>query len=241
MTNAEVLKMIDDQIAALQAAREGIVGNPPVTLDDLQDTDLSMVLIRPPDGGAYLPLDKECPNPVPMANTYWIGKYSVTNRLWRAVMGGTTPPGKDTHPVVNVSWNDAQTFCQKLSAIRGLDGSSRALAPFRLPTEWEWEWAAAGGVRVDGQVTPSTGWYDENSGGGTHPVGEKEPNNLGLYDTLGNVWEWTATEWVDTDDHDRIFRGGSWYIVPRYARVAYRYWNVPGYRFDSLGFRLARG
>jgi len=237
MTNAEVLKMIDDQIAALQATREGIVGNPPVNLDDLTDSDLSMVLIRPPDGGAYLPLDKECPNPVPMANTYWIGKYPVTNRLWRAVMGKATPSGRDSHPVVNVSWNDAQTFCQKLSAIRGLDGSTRVFAPFRLPTEWEWEWAAAGGVRVDGQITPSTGWYDENSSGGTHPVGEKEPNNLGLYDTLGNVWEWTESE----RGSSRVYRGGCWFSAPRFARVASRLRNVAGFRYDDLGFRLARG
>ncbi len=237
MTNAEVLKMIDDQIAALQAAREGIVGNPPVNLDDLLETDLSMVLIRPPDGGAYLPLDKGCPNPVPMANTYWIGKYPVTNRLWRAVMGGTTPLGKDTHPVVNVSWDDAQAFCQKLSGIRGLDGSSRALAPFRLPTEWEWEWAAAGGVRVDGQVTPNSGWSSATSDGDTHPVGGKEPNNLGLYDTLGNVWEWTESQW----GRHRVSRGGSWFDVPRFARVALRFWFEPGNRGDELGFRLARG
>ena len=238
MTNAEVLKMIDDQIAALQAAREGIVGNPPVNLDDLLETDLSMVLIRPPDGGAYLPLDKGCPNPVPMENPYWIGKYPVTNRLWRAVMGGTTPPGKDTHPVVNVTWHDAQTFCQKLSGIRGLDGRSRALVPYRLPTEWEWEWAAASPVaRVDGQVTPNTGWYRDNSGGDTHPVGGKDPNNLGLYDTLGNVLEWTESEW----ESNRVVRGGSWVNDPRFARVASRVRFGPGLRYDYLGFRLARG
>ena len=236
MTNEDVIKLIDDQIAALQAAREGIVGNPPVNLDDLTDSDLQMVLIRPPSGGAYLPLDGACPNPVPMANPYWIGKYPVTNRLWRAVMGGTTGPGEDSHPVVNVSWDEAQAFCQKLSAIRGLDGSTRDLAPFRLPTEWEWEWAAAGRVRGDGQVTPSTGWYSDNSGGKTHPVGEKEPNNIGLYDTLGNVWEWTQSEW----GAGRVGRGGGWFNDPRYARVAVRYWSVPGDRSDYLGFRLAR-
>lgn len=239
MTNDDVLKMIDAQIAALQAAREGIVGQPPVNLDDLLETDLSMVLIRPPDGGAYLPLDKDCPNPVPMDKTYWIGKYQVTNRLWRAVMGGTTPLGKDTHPVENVSWADAQTFCQKLSALRGLDGSSRALVPFRLPTEWEWEWAASGGVRVDGRVTPNTGWSSENSGGGTHPVGEKDPNELGLYDTLGNVWEWTESEWGP--GAARVIRGGCWNSGPRFARVASRCGTTSSYTSDSLGFRLARG
>lgn len=237
MTNDDVLKMIDAQIAALQAAREGIVGNPPVNLDDLLETDLSMVLIRPPDGGAYLPLDKGCPNPVPMENPYWIGKYPVTNRLWRAVMVEATLAGKDTHPVVNVSWDDAQAFCQKLSALRGLDGSTRALAPFRLPTEWEWEWAAAGGVRVDGQVTPNTGWSSENSGGDTHPVGGKDPNNLGLYDALGNVWEWTESGW----ESNRVYRGGCWYSDPRNARVAIRGRSGPDDDCDFLGFRLARG
>ena len=237
MNNDTILKLIEGQIKALEAIREGIVGQPPVNLNDFLDTDLSMVLIRPPDGGAYLPLDKDCPSPVPMENTYCIGKYPVTNRLWRAVMVEATLAGKDTHPVVNVSWDDAQAFCQKLSALRGLDGSTRALAPFRLPTEWEWEWAAAGGVRVDGQVTPNTGWSSENSGGDTHPVGGKDPNNLGLYDALGNVWEWTESGW----ESNRVNRGGCWLSDPRNARIAYRPRNEPGDRYDFLGFRLARG
>lgn len=119
----------------------------------------------------------------------------------------------------------------------GYDGSTPDRAPFRLPTEAEWEWAASGGVREDQQVTPETGWYSDNSGGHTHPVGLKDPNAFGLYDTLGNVWEWTAT----VEDSYRVYRGGCWVLSARSARVAYRYRSVPGNRYGNLGVRLARG
>ena len=204
----------------------------------LDDPFLEMKLITPPNGGAYLPIGNALP-PVPMASTYWMGKYPVTGRLWKAVMG-TSPSrggGGDDAPVDSVTWYEANTFCEKLSSIFGFDGATRERAPFRLPTEAEWEWAASGGVRVEQAVTDETGWYEANSGGRSHPVGEKKPNDWGLHDMLGNVWEWTSSE----DGAIRVFRGGSWNNDPGFARVAGRFRRGPGYRYDILGFRLARG
>lgn len=168
--------------------------------------------------------------------TFSLGKYPVTQAEWAAVMG-TNPShfrGDPRLPVESVSWNEAVAFCERLSDAHGLTGTDR----YRLPTEAEWEWAASGGVREDRGVTDDTGWYADNSGGTTHPVGQKKPNGFGLYDTLGNVWEWTATE---ERGSYRVDRGGSWDLTPAYARVAFRYWDALGDRFRYLGFRLARG
>ncbi|NCA17830.1 MAG: formylglycine-generating enzyme family protein [Betaproteobacteria bacterium] len=153
---------------------------------------------------------------------------------------GTSPSragGGGDAPVDSVSWYEAVQFCEKLSALFGFDGSTPDRAPFRLPTEAEWEWAASGGVQEDRQVTPETGWYAENSGNQTHPVGLKKPNAFGLHDTLGNVWEWTDT----AQGSNRVGRGGGWYFSAQRARVALRYWFDPGFRNDNLGLRLARG
>ena len=231
MTNAEVLKMIDDQIAALQAAREGIVGNSFMMPE--------MIRIPAPPGETYTLLEGDGA-PVPVT-AFSIGKYPVTQAEWEAVMGnnpshfqGENLPHfvSDNLPVESVSWHEATAFCEKLSDSLGLTGADR----YRLPTEAEWEWAASGGIREDRKITKETGWYCENAKG-TLPVGRKAPNGFGLFDTLGNVCEWTATEWGAL----RVFRGGSWDDDPRFARVAYRSRCVAGYRYDGLGFRLARG
>jgi len=202
------------------------------------DPHLEMIQIQPPSGGSYSLISEEG-DPVPMPRPYWIGKYPVTLRVWRSVMG-TSPSqagGGDDAPVETVSWYDAIQFCEKLSAMFGYDGSTPDLAPFRLPTEAEWEWAASGGVREDRQVTPETGWYADNSNNQSHPVGLKAPNAFGLHDTLGNVWEWTSSPLGSF----RVFRGGSWDFSAQGARVAYRFRLDPGNRSFILGLRLARG
>ena len=227
---------LQENIRALEEALQGPA--PGVGTLTLDDPHLEMSLITPPNGGAYLPIGNALP-PVPMSSTYWMGKYPVTGRLWKAVMG-TSPSrggGGDDAPVDSVTWDEANTFCEKLSSIFGFDGATRERAPFRLPTEWEWEWAASGGVRVEQVVTDETGWHEANSGGRSHPVGEKKPNEWGLHDMLGNVWEWTSSE----DGAYRVNRGGSWFFDPRFARVAVRGRGGPGFRFDYIGFRLARG
>src|SRR5205814_402004 len=118
-----------------------------------------------------------------ITKTFEIGKYEVTQAEWESVMG--TNPSMfrgPSRPVENISWLDAQEFLLRLTAHQ--DGYR-----YRLPTEAEWEFAArAGSTRAYSEEPDQVGWYQENSGGQTHPVGQKRPNAWGLYDVSGNVW-----------------------------------------------------
>lgn len=199
------------------------------------------------DNDAYS--DEKPVNSVTLSS-FQIGKYEVTQRLWKAVMG-TNPSGfeGDNLPVENVSWEDAREFIRKLNAITGKN--------YRLPTEAEWEFAARGGNSSYGYKysgsnnIDNVAWYYGNSGSKTHPVGTKSPNELGIYDMTGNVGEW-CQDWYgsynsgsQTNPHGpssgsyRVFRGGGWSRDARNCRVAYRYYITPGYRFKNLGLRLA--
>ena len=158
------------------------------------------------------------------------GKYPVTQTLYQAVTGTNPSYFKHNpqHPVENVSWNDAQAFCEKLSQLTGKN--------YRLPTNFEWEYACRAGTTTnyyfgdDVNLLKDYGWYNENSEGKTHPVGEKLPNDWGLYDMHGNIWEWT---------NDGCLRGGSWNYVPYYCRSAYRYYDYRrDYRDYYDGFRV---
>ena len=156
-------------------------------------------------------------------------------------------PQEDNHPVVLVSWKDARAFCQWLSKKTG--------QKYRLPTEAEWEYAYRGGSQDEysGDLD-TTAWYEYNSGGRTHPVGTKRPNSFGLYDMLGNVWEWCSDRYgkkyyrVSPGSNPsgpsvglhRVSRGGSWCSKPPRATPAFRRHDSPHFRFYRLGFRLAR-
>lgn len=159
-------------------------------------------------------------------------------------------PQDDRHPVVCVSWHDAVAYATWLSS---RDGRS-----YRLATEAEWEYAARGGGRIEryagGNDPEAVAWYAANAGNRTHPVGEKQPNALGLYDMSGNVWQWTA-DWYDEGYYrrsprtnpagaeqgtKRVFRGGSWFYDARGVRASYRDFAPPDYRSSYLGFRLVR-
>jgi formylglycine-generating enzyme required for sulfatase activity len=150
-----------------------------------------------------------------------------------------------------VSWNGVQTFIRKLNALTG--------EQYRLPTEAEWEYAARSGGRnqtyAGGENLDDLGWHTANSEGRSHPVGQKKPNGLGLYDMSGNVWEWVADDWhgyhkgapedgrawVDTPRGAyRVIRGGGWDDTAWYCRSTTRYSFPPRVRHDYLGFRLAR-
>jgi formylglycine-generating enzyme required for sulfatase activity len=168
---------------------------------------------------------------------YEMGKYEVTQKEWREVMGSN--PSKfsncgDTCPVEQVSWNDAQEFIQKLNQKTGKQ--------YRLPTEAEWEYACYGGSQSEycgGNDVGSVAWYESNSGGTTHPAGQKQANGYGLYDMSGNVWEWMENKY--DNEHDwRVLRGGSWNDVPVYTRSAFRNFITPADRYYSFGFRVAR-
>ena len=181
---------------------------------------------------------------------FYIGKYEVTQAQWEAIMGTNPSNWKgDNLPVENVSWNDVQEFITKLNAQTG--------KKYRLPTEAEWEYAARGGNQSKGykysgsNSISNIAWYDANSNKMTHIVGQKSPNELGIYDMSGNVWEW-CQDWLGNYNSSfqtnptgpssgsyRILRGGSWSYIARTCRVSIRGYSKPADRYNRHGFRLA--
>ena len=179
-----------------------------------------------------------------------IGETEVTQELWQAVMGSNPSRFEGTNlPVESVSWNDCQEFIRKLNQLTGKN--------FRLPTEAEWEYAARGGKESMGYMYAGSDTlnnvacrYDYRSSDKTHPVKQKQPNELGLYDMSGNIWEW-CQDWYgsysnnaqtnptgSTSGSNRVIRGGSWDLEDKYCRVSIRgYWS-PKDRHYSLGLRL---
>ncbi len=215
-----------------------------------------MVLVK---GGTFTMGDyeggsNEKPAHAVTLSDFYIAKTEVTQAMWRAVMGNNPSSFKncDECPVEQVSWNDVQEFIQKLNA--------KTNKKYRLPSEAEWEYAARGGAKskaylyTGSNTLGEVAWYDSNSGSKTHPVGQKNANELGLYDMSGNVFEW-CQDWYDAGYYQkspdnnphgpnmgvsRIYRGGSWDNSRIYARVASRSYEAPSYRFNVLGFRLVR-
>ena len=186
---------------------------------------------------------------VTLTRDYYMGKYEVTQALWKAVMDSNPSYFKgDNLPVEQVSWNDCQEFIGKLNDLTG--------RKFRLPTEAEWEYAARGGKKSRSyQYSGSSNisdvaWYDGNSGSKTHPVGMKQANELGIYDMGGNVHE-LCQDWYGSyvsssqtnptgavSGSDHVYHGGSWHNNARYCRSSYRYYVTPGSRYGNLGLRL---
>ncbi|MEU6408714.1 SUMF1/EgtB/PvdO family nonheme iron enzyme [Microbispora sp. NPDC046933] len=196
---------------------------------------------------------------------FLLAPYPVTSALYRSVTGEApvslpvslpvSSAGPLT-PVTEVSWNDAVRFCNLLSEAAGLtpcysigdDLNAQDVAcdwnadGYRLPSEAEWEYACrAGTTGVRYGELDEIAWYRENSGGRVHEVGTRAPNAGGLYDMIGNVWEWC---W---DVYDpavygpyRVFRGGGAHDLPRACRASCRRKSHPTFRIDDLGFRLAR-
>ena len=196
------------------------------------------------------PDDDEKPTHRVSLSSFYIGKYEVTQALWKAVMGSNPSRFEgDNLPVENVSWNDCQTFLRKLNAMTGKN--------FRLPTEAEWEFSARGGNLSRGyqysgsKKIDDVAWYRNNSGSKTHNVGTKAPNELGIYDMSGNVWEWcqdrkgSYSSSAQTNPKGpssgslRVFRGGSWFEFTGSCRVALRSSNAPGISYYFFGLRLA--
>ena len=192
-------------------------------------------------------------------SSYYMGETEVTQALWQAVMGSNPSNFKGNNlPVETVSWNDCQTFINKLNQLlAGQLGGKR----FALPTEAQWEYAARGGKKSRGykysgsNTLDNVAWYTSTTNdSGTKPVGTKTPNELGLYDMSGNVWEW-CSDWYgsygsygsgaqtnptgSTSGSYRVNRGGSWDGYAGHCRVSDRGSYTPDYRDRSHGLRLS--
>ena len=181
---------------------------------------------------------------------FYLCKYEVTQELWEAVMGNNPSYFKGKKlPVENVSWYDCQDFIMKLNTLTG--------KKYRLPTEAEWEYAARGGSNSmhykysGGNNLEYVSWYFHNSMDKTHTVGMMIPNELGLYDMSGNVWEW-CQDWYGpynkktaynptgpASAFNRVFRGGGYDNPATYSRCSYRCSTAPQNKFKNLGLRLA--
>ena len=186
---------------------------------------------------------------------FYLGKYPVTQEQYQAIMGNNPSDFKDNpkNPVENVSWDEAQEFCQKLSEKKG--------KKYRLPSEAEWEYACRAGTQTryyfgdDAKLLGEYAWYSDNSDSQTHPVGQKKPNDWELYDMYGNVCEWCEDGWYKNyknapangtawnDKHSqinsRLLRGGSWDFSPRLCYSACRINGNPDHRNNLIGFRVA--
>ena len=216
--------------------------------------EIEMVLVR---GGSFLmglPPNEiggaEFPQHRVTVQSFYIGKYEVTQAQWRAVMGDNPSSLNGDHlPVEHVSWDGAKDFCRRLSQMTGEE--------YRLPTEAEWEYACR--AKTTGAYAgdlDAMAWYDKNSYLNTHPVGLKQPNAYGLYDMHGNVWEWCEDDWhtdyanapsdgsawVDKPGRGslRAVRGGDWFTEALFCRSASRTYGTHDNRFGGNGFRLAR-
>jgi len=218
--------------------------------------NITLIRIQPGEfqmGSNKRDSDERPIHPVRITKEFLLGRYAVTNAQYAEYLkavkrkpeyGDDRRFNQPEQPVVGVSWDDAQKFCE--------------WAGCRLPTEAEWEFACRSGTTTafsfsgdEGQLD-KYGWYDKNSGGQTQPVGTKEPNAWGLHDMHGNVFEWcqdwygeyTQTPKVDAvgpeSGQGRVLRGGSWNYPADYCRSSFRYGVLPALRLGNFGFRVAR-
>ena len=202
------------------------------------------------ESGRYI---EETQHRVTLSQGFHLGATEVTQAQWESVMGSNPSnfKGRDL-PVEQVSWEDAMSFCRKLTERERAAGRLTAGDAYTLPSEAQWEYACrAGTTGAYAGDLESMAWYDPNSGGKTHAVGTKRANAWGLYDMHGNVYEW-CSDWYEAypsgsvadptgarSGPDRVNRGGSWYNDASYCRSAPRSGDDPGGRSRYLGFRLA--
>lgn len=194
--------------------------------------------------------DSEKPKHSVTLSSFYLGKYEVTQKQWQNVMGSNPSnfTGCNNCPVENISWIDIQDFIQRINAKTGSN--------YRLPTEAEWEYAARGGNKSRGYKysgsddISSVAWYNDNRGSNANTVGQKQANELGIYDMSGNVWEWCSDWFGDYSSNSknnphgpssgsiRVLRGGSWSTGAQYCRSSFRSIYDPDRRDSDLGFRL---
>ena len=210
--------------------------------------------------------DEKPMHKVTLTQDFWMGETEVTQSQYKAVMEENPSYIKKggNYPVESVSWDDAMAFCKKLTDRERSAGRLPAGYEYSLPTEAQWEYAACGGNKSKGYKysggdnLDDVGWYHGNADGAMHPVRQKKPNELGLYDMSGNVWEWcrdscernnsvvvtdtyrdgVVDPWCHSGSY-RVERGGSWGDIARYCRSAYRGSSAPSFSNRYVGFRLA--
>lgn len=251
--------------APSKATNKGVLASAPRK----QENDKSALLTNPPEmvfveGGSFLMGSEdgepeEQPVHKVIVGSFHIAKYEVTVAQYREFCKETgrampeTPKWgwQDTAPIVNVSWNDAHAYSKWLAQKTG--------QPYRLPTEAEWEFAARGGVKTKkfrfsgSNKLEEVGWFDKNANKKVQPVGEKAPNELGLYDMSGNTWEW-VNDWFGDEYYSkspekdpqgpprgsmRVMRSGSWINYEEDNRIAIRISNLPNETGPFFGFRVA--
>lgn len=220
------------------------------TTGNINEPDMVMV-----QGGTFAMGSNENNNEKPIhyvtLSSFKIAKYETTIAQFQKVMGKNPSGRKDCLdcPVTALNWEEVQTFIKKLNTLSGKN--------YRLPTEAEWEYAARGGTKskqfkyAGSNDISSVAWTSINSGSRTHPVGQKQPNELELYDMSGNIFE-LCSDWYDENYYRkspsndpkgpatgpyRVIRGGNWACEPTISRVAYRIPVKVGY--GAIGFRLA--
>jgi formylglycine-generating enzyme required for sulfatase activity len=246
-------KLIVEPVVQIEQIKQKQEVRPEKNVEQIEpDVDIEMVFVK---GGTFLMgSDKGESNEKPAhsvtVSDFYIGKYEVTQKQWEKIMGNNPSLFMNSDsPVDSVSWYNIQTFISRLNKKTGRN--------FRLPTEAEWEFAAIGGINTTQTSYPGSeqldevAWYAENSMGKTHRVGQKKPNELGIYDMSGNVWEFCSDKYgsfsskaqVNPDGAEIggnvVIKGGSWISTYIYCRSTSRS-NFPySIRYSFMGFRLA--
>jgi formylglycine-generating enzyme required for sulfatase activity len=262
----------ESKAAPEPGSAERVVPGAPAKAAVEQPSD--MVLI--PAGTFQMGDDDEIDAPVHEVevDAFYMDTQLVTQELFESVMGANPSRWKGAkNPVEQLRWSDAALFCNRRSELDGLQPcyNSETWAcdfsadGYRLPTEAEWEYACRAGTTTPyffGSSAAKIGeyaWFEKNSGGHPRPVGQKKPNPWGLYDVVGNVWEW-CNDYYDVDYYtvsprsnprgpeqgqNKVLRGGAWRFSDDNCRSGYRYNEAPGsadvcFGYDIYGFRCVR-
>ncbi|WP_017295652.1 formylglycine-generating enzyme family protein [Geminocystis herdmanii] len=221
------------------------------------DDKIDLTLVKIPSGTFIMGSDEgynweKPPKKKKIAHHFYISKYPITQAQYQLIMGDNPShfQGDDNLPVDSISWDLAIKFCHKLSRKIG--------KKFRLPTEAEWEYSARANTTTeyffgnDEEKLDRYGWYCDNSEGKTHPVGQKKPNPWGLYDMLGNVWEWCQDDWeadfsqypadgnilINPNSSEKSLRGACFYSHTYHCRCSFRSHYYPYACYYSFGLRV---